>query len=133
MKFDPILLAPRMAPMKAAGFWRDETIEQPLRRALEQCPDKTAVVSYAAGSDAPVRLTYRDLDARVERIARGLVRLGVGRSDVVTFQLPNCWEFIALSLACVRIGAVANPVMPIFRQHELGFMLNFGESKVFVV
>lgn len=133
MKFDPILLAPRMAPMKAAGFWRDETIEQPLRRALEQCPDKTAVVSYAAGSDAPVRLTYRDLDARVERIARGLVRLGVGRSDVVTFQLPNCWEFIALSLACVRIGAVANPVMPIFRQHELSFMLNFGESKVFVV
>jgi cyclohexanecarboxylate-CoA ligase len=80
-----------------------------------------------------VRLSYRELDARVDRIARGLVSLGVGRSDVVTFQLPNCWEFIALSLACVRIGAVANPVMPIFRQHELNFMLNFGESKVFVV
>jgi cyclohexanecarboxylate-CoA ligase len=80
-----------------------------------------------------VRLSYRELDARVDRVARGLVSLGVGRSDVVTFQLPNCWEFIALSLACVRIGAVANPVMPIFRQHELTFMLNFGESKVFVV
>ncbi|MCK6396413.1 cyclohexanecarboxylate-CoA ligase [Zoogloea sp.] len=133
MKFDPILLAPRMAPMKAAGFWRDETIEHPLHRALQLCPDKTAVVSYAAGEDAPVRLSYRELDARVDRIARGLVSLGVGRSDVVTFQLPNCWEFIALSLACVRIGAVANPVMPIFRQHELNFMLNFGESKVFVV
>lgn len=133
MKFDPILLAPRMAPMKAAGFWPDETIEQPLRRALEQCPDKTAVVSYSAAEATPVRLSYRELDARVDRIARGLASLGVGRSDVVTFQLPNCWEFIALSLACVRIGAVANPVMPIFRQHELSFMLNFGESKVFVV
>lgn len=133
MKFDPILLAPRMAPMKAAGFWPDETIEQPLGRALQQCPDKTAVVSYIAGEATPVRLSYRELDARVDRIARGLVSLGVGRSDVVTFQLPNCWEFIALSLACVRIGAVANPVMPIFRQHELSFMLNFGESKVFVV
>lgn len=83
MKFDPILLAPRMAPMKAAGFWPDETIEQPLRRALEKCPDKTAVVSYIAGEATPVRLSYRELDARVDRVARGLASLGVGRSDVV--------------------------------------------------
>jgi cyclohexanecarboxylate-CoA ligase len=59
--------------------------------------------------------------------------MGVGHSDVVTFQIPNSWQFIALALACARIGAVANPVMPIFRQHELNFVLNFGESKVFIV
>ncbi|MBL8483624.1 MAG: AMP-binding protein, partial [Rhodocyclaceae bacterium] len=45
----------------------------------------------------------------------------------------NWWEFVVLVLACARIGAVSNPVMPIFRQHELRFMLNFCESKVFVV
>ncbi|MBS0368526.1 MAG: cyclohexanecarboxylate-CoA ligase [Proteobacteria bacterium] len=133
MKFDPVLLAPRMEPMKAAGLWRDETVDVYLQRALRDCPDKAAVVAYAAERGAPQRFSYRELDARVDRIARGLVRLGVGRQDVVSFQLPNCWEFIALSLACVRIGAVANPLMPIFRQHELNFMLGFGESKVFVV
>lgn len=133
MKFDPVLLAPRLGPMKAEGFWRDETIEVHFRRALKQCPDKTAIVAYAQGRDEPVRMSYRELDERVERIARSLVALGVERDDVVAFQLPNRWEFIALSLACVRIGAVANPVMPIFRQHELNFMLNFGEAKVFVV
>lgn len=133
MKFDPVLLAPRLGPMKAAGFWRDETIEVHFRRALNRCPDKTAIVAYAQGRDESVRLTYRELDERVERIARSLVALGVERDDVVAFQLPNRWEFIALSLACVRIGAVANPVMPIFRQHELNFMLNFGEAKIFVV
>jgi len=133
MKFDPVLLAPRMAPMKVQGLWREETIEVHLRRALTHCPDKQAVVAYATGSEDPVRLTYRELDARVDLIARGLLALGVGHQDVVSFQLPNCWEFVAVTLACARIGAVANPVMPIFRQHELRFMLNFGESKVFIV
>lgn len=133
MNFDPILLAARMAPMKAAGLWRDQTIETSLAHALQACPDKPAVVAYRQDAEAPERLSYRELDQRVERIARNLAALGVGRADVVTFQLPNTWAFIALALACARIGAVANPVMPIFRQHELNFMLNFGESKVFIV
>ena len=38
-----------------------------------------------------------------------------------------------LYLACSRLGAVLNPLMPIFREHELSFMLAHGEAKVFVV
>lgn len=133
MNFDPVLLAPRMAPMKAAGLWRDETICVFVKRALERFADKTAVVAYRQGEDQPVRLSYRELDQRVDRIARGLASMGVGKGDVVTFQLPNSWEFIAIALACARLGAAANPVMPIFREHELNFMLSFGESKVFIV
>lgn len=133
MNFDPVLLAPRMGPMKAAGLWRDETIDIHMQRALKNCPDKAALIAYRDGCEQSVRLSYRELDARVDRVARALVALGVGRSDVVSYQLPNWWEFVALALACARIGAVSNPVMPIFRQHELNFMLNFGESKVFVV
>ncbi len=133
MNFDPVLLAPRMASMKAAGLWRDETINDFIAQALARCPDKPAVVAYASGGAAPQRLSYRELDQRAGLIARNLAACGVGHGDVVTYQLPNCWEFIAISLACAKIGAVANPVMPIFRQHELDFMLNFGESKVFIV
>ena len=133
MQFDPVLLAPRMGPMKAQGLWRDETIEVYFQKALQRFPNKLAVVDYRTGQDQPVRLSYGELDRQVDRIARALASLGVGRADVVTFQLPNCWQFIALALACARIGAAANPVMPIFRERELEFMLNFGESKVFVV
>lgn len=133
MNFDPVLLGPRMGQMKAAGLWPDETINGRLARALKNCPSKVAVVAYRDGYDEPIRLTYLEIDARAESVARSLVALGVGSGDVVSFQLPNWWEFMALALACARIGAVANPLMPIFRQHELKFMLNFGESKVFVV
>ena len=133
MNFDPVLLGPRLQAMKHAGLWRDETINLHFARAVRNCPEKTAVVAYRDGREQALRLTYRELDARVDRVARSLAALGVGHGDVVSYQLPNWWEFMSLALACPRIGAVSNPVMPIFRQHELKFMLNFGESKVFVV
>ncbi len=48
------------------------------------------------------------------------------RGDVVSIQLPNWWHFAAVHAACVRIGAVTNPLMPIFRERELEFMLGFA-------
>jgi hypothetical protein len=68
-----------------------------------------------------------------DRIAVGRSRLGVGRNDVVAMQLPNWWHFSLLYLACSRIGAVLNPLMPIFRERELSFMLGHGEAKALVV
>jgi cyclohexanecarboxylate-CoA ligase len=67
-----------------------------------------------------------------DRIAVGLARLGVGRGDVVACQLPNWWQFTLTYLACSRIGAVMNPLMHIFRERELSFMLNHGEAKVMI-
>lgn len=133
MQFDPVLISPRQSAMTTSGFWRNQTINYFMFQGLQNRPNHTAVVAYRSELAAPVRLSYRELDRRAELIARGLSQLGVGRGDVVSWQLPNWWEFIALALACARIGAVANPIMPIFRQRELKFMLDFGESKVFIV
>ena len=68
-----------------------------------------------------------------DRIAVGLSRLGVGRNDVVAMQLPNWWQFTLTYLACSSIGAVINPLMHIFRERELSFMLAHGEAKVIIV
>ena len=133
MQFDPVLIAPRQKAMTDAGFWRHQTISHFMAQALQTCPEHVAVVAHRSDVAEPVRLTYRLLDQKVDRIARGLTALGVGHGDVVSWQLPNWWEFMALALACARMGAVANPIMPIFRQRELKFMLDFGESKVFIV
>jgi hypothetical protein len=56
--------------------------------------------------------------------------IGRGSIDIVACQLPNWWQFTATYLACSRIGAVINPVMHIFRERELNFMLKHGEAKV---
>ena len=55
---------------------------------------------------------------------------GVQPGQVVSVQLPNDWVFAALILACARVGAVVNPLVPIFRHRELRFMLGRTEAPV---
>ena len=128
--FDP---AAHARAMRDAGFWLDKTIDNFLVDAVTRTPDKPAVVAYRADRPEPVRLSYQQLADKVALAAGGLRGLGVGPGDVVALQLPNWWEFVVTALACGRIGAVVNPLMPIFRERELEFMLGFAEAKVLVV
>ena len=133
MIFDPILPPERIAAARRAGSWHDRLITDYLDDAVRSAPDRVAIVDSSGHGGKSVTLSYRSLARQVNRIAAGLVSLGVRQNDVVAYQLPNCWQFTALSLACVRIGAVANPLMPIFRHRELAFMLSHAEAKVVVV
>lgn len=132
MEFDAVLLPPRRADSVARGQWRDRTINDDLDACVAAAPDKLALTAIRQDGGAS-QFTYRQLATLADRIAIGLSRLGVGRNDVVAMQLPNWWQFNLLYLACSRIGAVLNPLMPIFRERELGFMLAHGEAKVLIV
>lgn len=133
MEFDAVLLPPRRAASVAQGHWSDQTLNDLLDAAVQACPERVALTALRSDAAEPRRFTYRALAAMADRIAVGLARLGVGRNDVVAMQLPNWWQFTLLTLACARLGAVINPMMPIFRERELRFMLGHGEAKVFVV
>ena len=133
MEFDAVLIAPRRAAAVAAGLWPDRTINDALDDCAARVPDKLALTAAHAEGGEARRFTYRELATMADRIAVGLHRLGVGQNDVVACQLPNWWQFSLMYLACSRIGAVMNPLMPIFRERELSFMLAHGEAKVFVV
>jgi cyclohexanecarboxylate-CoA ligase len=133
MEFDPILPHARIQAMREAGFWRDRLLTDYLDAVIAARPDAVAIVGRNSMTGERTVLTYAEFGQRVERLALGLAALGVERGDVVSFQLPNWWQFTALHLACLRIGAASNPVMPIFRERELGFMLGLAESKVFIV
>ncbi|MFI7705169.1 AMP-binding protein [Nonomuraea sp. NPDC049480] len=112
------------------GWWRDATPLDDLRRAVERHPSRVAITAHR--TDGLTRLTYADLSRLVERFAGALAGLGVGPGDVVGVQLPNWWQFPPLALACMRIGAVVNPIIPILRKREVGFMLERTEAKVCV-
>ena len=133
MQFDAVLIPPRRAHSVAQGLWHDRTINDDLARCLAQCPDKVAVTAVQAESGVVTRFTYRELAAMADRVAVGLSKLGVGHNDIVACQLPNWWQFTVTYLACSRIGAVMNPLMHIFRERELSFMLKHGEAKVVIV
>lgn len=118
---------------REAGYWLDKSVDQLLTEAVAKAPDKVAVVADRADRKRAPRLTYRELERLSDRAAGALFRLGVGRADIVTVQLPNWWEFVVIAFACAKIGAVINPVMPILRERELTYILNFCQAKVFIV
>jgi len=133
MEFDAVLLPPRRARMIAQGLWHARTINDSLDACVASCPDKLALTAVQVETGNVQRFTYRELARMADRIAVGLTRLGVGKNDIVACQLPNWWHFTLVYLACSRIGAVMNPLMHIFRERELSFMLKHGEAKVMIV
>jgi cyclohexanecarboxylate-CoA ligase len=119
--------------MVTLGAWNDMTITDYLKNAVTSMSEKPAIITYQMADGSRSALNYRELNEKSIRIAAGLAGLGVEKGDIVSCQLPNGWQMTALHMACVRIGAVLNPLMPIFREHELAFMLRMAESKVLVV
>ena len=133
MIVDPIIPQQRIDAMRAGGWWKDENLLDHFDAALKACPDAIAIVDYRTESGEKILLTYRQLAERSERVAVALAHYGIEKQDIVSFQLPNWWEFVVINLACLRIGAVSNPLMPIFREHELSYMVDFAESKILII
>ncbi len=69
------------------------------------------------------RLDYRGLRDAALRAAAGLHALGIGEGTPVSWLLPTRIEAFVLMLALARLGAVQNPLVPIYREREAGFCL----------
>jgi len=119
--------------MRDQGFWADKSFDDFLQRTISATPEKLALIADRADRTEPRRFTYAELGELISRTSAALTRLGVGPRDVISVQLPNWWEFAVIALAAFRIGAIVNPLMPIFREHELSYMLEFAETKLLIV
>src|SRR5271156_6740793 len=129
-RFDPVAHA---RSMRAAGFWIDRNYDEFLQQWIAKSPDKLALLAHRSDRRKGRRFTYAELGDSVSGTAASLKRMGIRRGDVISVQLPNWWEFAVLALAAFRVGAVVNPLMPIFRERELSYMLEFAEAKLLVV
>ncbi|MEU9225997.1 AMP-binding protein [Streptomyces massasporeus] len=78
-------------------------------------------------------LTFGALHARAERVAAGLYGMGVRPGTVVAWQLPTRVETAVLSFALARLGAVQTPVIPFYRDREVGFALRESKAEFFAV
>ena len=78
-------------------------------------------------------LTFAQFRDRAERAAAGLLGMGVAEGTVVSWQLPSWNESIVLVAALSRLGAVQNPILPIYREREVGFIVRQARSKLLFV
>ena len=79
------------------------------------------------------RVTHADLARRSRHLAGGLQRLGIGAGDRVAFWLPNVPDYLALLLACGRIGAIAVAVNTRFRSAEVGDIVGRSGARALVL
>src|SRR3974390_1318901 len=120
-------------PDWARLHWPQRMLTDYFDDAVGRHPDKAGIVDHNSMTGEAATMSYRQLQRLSRRIAGGLAAMGVENGTIVACQLPNWWHFVALYLACPRLGAILNPLMPIFRQRELRYMLAFAEAKVLVV
>lgn len=105
---------------------RPHNLDAMLAQAVQQQPDTTALV------DGDLRLTYRDLDIEVGRIAAGLAATGVTAGDRVALLLGNGAPFVVITFAVARLGAVTVPLSPRDQMPGILHALTNSESRAIV-
>jgi fatty-acyl-CoA synthase len=115
---------------EAGQPWVDGlTIGEVLSHTARLYPDRDAIVFPALSA----RYSWSELEHRVDRIASGLLRLGVGRGSHVGIWSMNCPEWVILQFAVGRIGAVLVNINPAYRLHELEETLRAADVATLVV
>lgn len=97
-----------------------------VRDAAREAPDRPAVIH-----DTGV-LSYGELNARSDELARGLARSGVRNGDVVGLQLPNVPEFVVSLYGILKAGAVAVPVNVLNKGPELAYVLQNSHARALI-
>ncbi|MFD4972924.1 AMP-binding protein [Streptomyces sp. NPDC058424] len=107
----------------ANALWCDYTFFDALEQQVAERPGKVFV------TDSTTSYTFQELRDAALRLAVGMVRLGIGPGDRVAVQVPNWTEFVVISLAVARIGAIIVPIMPIYRRDEVGYIIERAAVK----
>ncbi|PKK16207.1 AMP-binding protein [Thermomonospora sp. CIF 1] len=107
----------------AEGYWGDHVLGE----VPQGDPDRVALVAKDE------RLTYAELERRIDRTAAGLHRLGIRRGDRVVLQLPNTASFVIVFLALMRLGAPPVLALPAHRHSEIGYLCELAEAKAYII
>lgn len=110
-----------------SGEWPGDTVWLAALRHAQLTPGRVLV------TDGDLQLTISEVVAQARLLAAGLHDMGLRAGDVVSYQLPNWWEALVINLAACMSGLVCNPIVPIYRELEVRFILRDARTKAFFV
>ncbi len=99
-----------------------------VERRAELTPDAPMIIDDRGGE-----LSFREYRDAALRAAAGLVELGVGLGTSVSWQLPTWPSTLVLQAALARLRAVQNPIIPVYREREVGFCIRQTGARLFLV
>lgn len=108
-------------------WWLGMPLGDLIDRAADVFPRRQAVV------DDRGRITYGTLREGVDRVAVGLMKLGIGKGDAVLLQLPNWAEYVYSYFALQKIGAIPVVLISGYKQLEVGHLGLLTEAKAWIL
>jgi non-ribosomal peptide synthetase component E (peptide arylation enzyme) len=108
-------------------WWSGLTLGDILDRAADIHPEKEAFV------DGKTRLTYGEARKKTNKLAIGLVDLGIQPLDRVLVQLPNWNEFVFAYFALQKIGAITVLLIDRYRQFEINHLIRLTGATSWIV
>jgi len=105
------------------------TVGSLLDEAARRFPDREALIDIPAG----LRYTYRELSAAAGRLAKGFIKLGIGRGERLALWSPNLSEAVVTEFALARIGAVLVNVDANAQPQQLEYLLRQSDSRSLIV
>lgn len=105
-----------------------DTIGNQFDLAVERFPDNEALVV----AHQNIRWTYSEYQHEIERLATGLLALGIGPGDRVGIWAPNCYEWCLTQFATAKIGAILVCINPAYRLYELEYALNKVQCRAII-
>lgn len=110
------------------ALWCNTTIAQGAWEKAQERPDEVAI--YLEGEPA---ITYGSIASEARRLITSLQQLGMKSGDVISFQLPNWRESVVIDIAASALGLIVNPVIPIYRDRELRFILSDAKTRLIYI
>lgn len=111
-----------------AGKWSNKTISSCAWEKAASNPDDVAIYL-----EAEPDITYGSIVEEARCLVTALKKLGLEQGDVISFQLPNWRESVAVDIAASALGLLVNPIIPIYRDRELRFILKDARTKLIYI
>jgi fatty-acyl-CoA synthase len=116
-------------PAAQRGPYTDLTIGQYFDTVVAERPDQDFVVY----PDRDLRWTYAEFDARVTALAKGLLAIGMEKGDHLGIWARNVPDWLTFMFATAKIGVVLVTVNPVYKSHELAYVMKQSDMKAIVI
>ncbi|MCZ6454900.1 MAG: AMP-binding protein [Alphaproteobacteria bacterium] len=110
-----------------SGIWRNKTLADLLDDQLARDPDRVLIIQGDS------QLSASDINIQARALASALQQRGLVAGDVISCQLPNWQEAVVVDMAAAMLGLVTNPIIPIYRDAEVAYILKDAGTKVFFI
>ncbi len=115
-----------------AGPAREPLLEETIGSAFDRTVERFPEVEGLVVRHQNIRWTYRQYREQVERLATGLLALGIEPGDRVGIWAPNCYEWCVTQYATASVGAIMVCINPAYRLYELEYALNKVQCKAII-